>query len=708
MTVNRSFNLRAINTNLTSNVVTSGLVRQQHTSSVNNLVANASEMRSPSGVIFTVNVSAGDPDYTYVLLDNNGNTVETIGPTASTNIQFTPIATSTFPVGTINYSVRVTDDTGDIVNITVPVTIEGFGVGEIWIPDNYIIAGPTLDSTGGSVPSGNMLIMGWSGVDSIRIDISNDQNDDEFTYDVVPNSRWNPADFFARSATSTTFLPLGITTINKGGGASAEAAIATFTAVITNTTAGASAVLDTITFGTIIADSTDEDLLNFDNIELSPVYWSDSFSADLSMYASSNLQHNLEFRPEDSTNFVHRFEWVQGHVNTFTNPNLTPTEGPSTFGQDWAAYQGPSLGTGGNVSVRARWDLTLNGNTTTVLGPITHLVLPVVDIDLVATATNIIIGTDVTFSATVTAGNADFTYVLADDNGNTVQTIGPVANTTVTFTAIDVSGFAAGDYTYSVNISDDDGDTVVEMETFTVGGAVAGGISGALGRRLPISPSGGIYVPNILVPDNYTSGFSHRTTFTDVNDSTNTFSGFAASNSANISNATSLVGSTGNLLTVVDEGIYDFTITDTTTSPNTVLESGQITADSGNVDPTSDEFYISYVEVRDNTTYLDLTVVTSYLDLDGGSGNRRVIIEFSDSGTFETTIIAGTASDDNVVIATTASPGGLITAATSGFAQVPGSVGDTIYVRAGVIDLQDGVNYTRVVEGPVSTFTRPI
>lgn len=103
-----------------------------------------------------------------------------------------------------------------------------------------------------------------------------------------------------------------------------------------------------------------------------------------------------------------------------------------------------------------------------------HTVGP--DGDLMVDANALVVGTMVTFSANITAGDAPFTATLYDGNpdsgGAQVEQMTANALGTITFTAIDTSSFTPGDFTYFIRVSDNDGDVVTEMETFTIASPV--------------------------------------------------------------------------------------------------------------------------------------------------------------------------------------------------------------------------------------------
>ena len=254
---------------------------------------------------------------------------------------------------------------------------------------------------------------------------------------------------------------------------------------------------------------------------------------------------------------------------------------------------GPSVPTGGifdssdRISLRASYTLTGHSTGTRYYGVTTNVDISdnvggIVNlIDLVASATNVIIGTDVTFSATVTEGNSPFTYVLADDNGTTVQTIGPTPSTSATFTSIDVSAFDPGDYTYTVTISDNDADQVVEMETFTIVAPGSGLSLNIDGRILWQDQNSGdtirnmaFYVPDDMDPSDFRIDWS-LSDGGPVADSS-VVNSFPTTNRPR-NRTTNIANWSGSTNGDSDDTRY-FTLLDISTSPNTIIESGSFTA----------------------------------------------------------------------------------------------------------------------------------
>ena len=128
-TVTRTAAIQAINTADATDIVTTGLFTQSHTAPVSNgnLTIDASSSIVGTTATFSVDVTAGDPNFTAVLYDENpattGMALETMTATALGVITFTGIDTSTLTAGTYRYYIQVTDNDGDVVTEAETFTI---------------------------------------------------------------------------------------------------------------------------------------------------------------------------------------------------------------------------------------------------------------------------------------------------------------------------------------------------------------------------------------------------------------------------------------------------------------------------------------------------------------------------------------------------------------------------------------------------------
>ena len=391
---------------------------------------------------------------------------------------------------------------------------------------------------------------------------------------------------------------------------------------------------DTISFDVVVTDE-----------EADPEIEVFNSSIDISYYPSdvpnSELVNHYLAIPEVNPNLINvtlRDNALLGaDLGNISNRRLYYQAGwsdtiPSTASFIDVALTGSGDISSANLSSQNRWSLVSSWviDGTRYFGPVVNIDIDdniggvIVDTDIDATVTNIIVGTNVTFSATVTAGDSPFTYILTDDSDNVVQTIGPTPNTTVAFTAIDVSSFAAGDYTYSVTISDTDGDTVVEMETFTVGGGV--GASGLNGAIWPSTEDASVITyPSIFEYEGVSA--SNVRLDLDINGEAR------GVNYGNVlGNVYGIVGAASN--PGAFEGNITFTLTDISESPNVVLETGTSVIQSGAIDPTNSQFFISPVAVRSASTNLELIPNSTLFDL---STYERVV-EVSSSEDFSSLI----------------------------------------------------------------------
>ena len=347
---------------------------------------------------------------------------------------------------------------------------------------------------------------------------------------------------------------------------------------------------ETISFDVVVIDAeADPDIEVFNSsIDIS-YYTSDVPNAEL-------VNHYLAI-PEVNANLINvRLEdnaLLGAELGNISNRRVYYQAGWSDTIPSTASFIDVSDLTGGgdissaNLSSQNRWSLASSWviDGTRYFGPVVNIDIDdneggvIVDTDVEATVTSTIVGTDVTLSATVTAGDSPFTYVLIDDSDNVVQTIGPVADTTVTFTTIDVSSFTPGDYTYSVNISDDDGDTVVEMETFTVGGA------DNVGDSFELDSTNGVFSASSS-SSNVFYTYPHLVNIDNsLNSSTIVFEATVGSTTSQSTYAAQLTGDNGGRRagTAVNLGSVNsypanmsYRILNTSASPNVVLDSGNV------------------------------------------------------------------------------------------------------------------------------------
>ena len=207
---------------------------------------------------------------------------------------------------------------------------------------------------------------------------------------------------------------------------------------------------------------------------------------------------------------------------------------------------------------------------------------PAGDGDLTASSGFVIIGTTLTFSTTVTAGDPNFTIELFDSDPEegtptALQTETLTALGIHTFTDIDTSEFEDGDHNYWIKVSDADGDVLVEMETITITTSIyddfrlesyAGKTFSSFATILSRVPIEGKNPEDIVVSYNSV----------DMN--------FRLLSNQNLSTIWDI--SPG----FDDSPSAAYTITDTGVSPNVVIESGQMTLSSEHVNVSSDAFYI--------------------------------------------------------------------------------------------------------------------
>ena len=136
-----------------SEVVSTGLFRQQHTAPVTNgnLTASSNSLVVGTMVTFSVNITAGDPDFDVELFDvdprvmTGATSLQHAELTALGTHTFTAINTAVLDVGDHNYFIRVRDDDGDLVVEQETITIEGTSATLDWEGfTNYYLDGATL------------------------------------------------------------------------------------------------------------------------------------------------------------------------------------------------------------------------------------------------------------------------------------------------------------------------------------------------------------------------------------------------------------------------------------------------------------------------------------------------------------------------------------------------------------------------------------
>ena len=231
------------------------------------------------------------------------------------------------------------------------------------------------------------------------------------------------------------------------------------------------------------------------------------------------------------------------------------------------------------AAIRAINSLDADNVVTTGLFRQTHSI-SVGDGDLMVSTDSVTVGTVVTFSATITAGDPDFTVELYDADPSTgiptvIQTATLNALGTHTFTGIDTAAFTAGTYNYWIRVADSDADVTIVMDSILVVDetyadfimdSFDGKIITAAGqRRVQIE---GKTATDIIV---------------EYNDVEQSFRVLSNEEFTPI----------WDLSPFFDDSVSsEYTITDTSVSPNVVIESGSFTVSSEHVDVSSDSFHV--------------------------------------------------------------------------------------------------------------------
>ena len=194
---------------------------------------------------------------------------------------------------------------------------------------------------------------------------------------------------------------------------------------------------------------------------------------------------------------------------------------------------------------------------------------PVSNGNLVVDGSLSIVGTTATFSVDITAGDPNFTAILYDGDpattGAALETMTATALGVITFTDIDTTALTAGAYSYYIQVSDNDGDVITEAEAFTIADVTSTGASygwTTFYRASNVSSIGfPVHHPTATsISVNWDTDDEPLETYTD---SANTFTIRQPSQQMIISGAITLATTS-----------VDWSVTDTSVSPNVVLESG--------------------------------------------------------------------------------------------------------------------------------------
>ena len=129
MTVDRTAELIATNTDAITNTVSSGLFRQQHTqTSDGDLVVGFSDMIVGTMATFSYDITAGDQPFTVELFDTDPRIgtqtpIQTQTQTSTGTYSFMAIDVGSFDPGDYTYYLRVSDQDGDIIVESETITV---------------------------------------------------------------------------------------------------------------------------------------------------------------------------------------------------------------------------------------------------------------------------------------------------------------------------------------------------------------------------------------------------------------------------------------------------------------------------------------------------------------------------------------------------------------------------------------------------------